>query len=362
MKLESLYWFYQKLKEDNLCFIYQGDFSDNMTEKMISMSEGNLDHVKEMSKMKRKISFLMAESFQNVIRHGSEMAAANDNKGLFLARNIGNTFFINSANLILNDEIPGLEKKLNQINNLDKDQLKSYYLDVLSNTEISQKGGAGLGLIEMARKSSQKLEFDFEKIDEKISYFYLGIKLVGKQETEDYNVPIRIAKFFHREMMDDNIIVSYKGDFSQNSIMPVLRMVEDSIYRSTEKRTLRKRVFLTLVELSQNISLHALKKGERADGIVIVTKSQDVYTLSAGNLISNDKIEILKQHLEDLRGLTDLELKSMYKETLLNGPKYESAGAGLGLIEIFRDCQGEVLFDFTPVDHKKSFYSIKMSI
>ena len=38
---------------------------------------------------------------------------------------------------------------------------------------LTHKGGAGLGFVDMARKSGQKLHFDFEPIDEHFSFFSL---------------------------------------------------------------------------------------------------------------------------------------------------------------------------------------------
>ncbi len=48
---------------------------------------------------------------------------------------------------------------MEQINNLDKDGLKDLYKEIIKNTTISEKGGAGLGFVDMARKSGQPLEY-----------------------------------------------------------------------------------------------------------------------------------------------------------------------------------------------------------
>ena len=47
------------------------------------------------------------------------------------------------------------------------------YKDIIKNSDISDKGGAGLGFVDMARKSGRKLEFDFEKLDDNFSFFSL---------------------------------------------------------------------------------------------------------------------------------------------------------------------------------------------
>ena len=58
-----------------------------------------------------------------------------------------------------------------------KEQLKEYYKEVLSEGGFSDKGGGGLGMIDIARKSGQKLNYHFTEIDETFSFFNLNIKI-----------------------------------------------------------------------------------------------------------------------------------------------------------------------------------------
>jgi hypothetical protein len=75
------------------------------------------------------------------------------------------------------DKVPGLQARIDRINAMDKDELKQYYQDVLSLEGFSEKGGGGLGFIDIARKSGQKLNYEFLKIDENFSFFSLYIKI-----------------------------------------------------------------------------------------------------------------------------------------------------------------------------------------
>jgi hypothetical protein len=66
---------------------------------------------------------------------------------------------------------------LEEVNNLSPDELKEYYRQSLSETEFTEKGGAGLGIIEMARKSGHKLKYEFTKINNEYSFFSLTITI-----------------------------------------------------------------------------------------------------------------------------------------------------------------------------------------
>ena len=59
----------------------------------------------------------------------------------------------------------------------EKEELKDYYKSVLNNGEMSLKGGGGLGMIDIARKTGEKLEYNFLEIDNKVSFFTLNIKI-----------------------------------------------------------------------------------------------------------------------------------------------------------------------------------------
>jgi hypothetical protein len=52
-------------------------------------------------------------------------------------------------------------------------------MDVLSNGELSAKGGAGLGFLTIALKSSNNIDFDFETLNKEYSLFSLQSKVLG---------------------------------------------------------------------------------------------------------------------------------------------------------------------------------------
>ena len=58
---------------------------------------------------------------------------------------------------------------------LDEDEVNELYKKSLANAEISEKGGAGLGLIVMSKFTGKNIKFDFEKINDKFSYFAMQL-------------------------------------------------------------------------------------------------------------------------------------------------------------------------------------------
>ena len=90
-------------------------------------------------------------------------------------------YSITCANKIENSKKEFLNKQLEEIKNMDKDSLKELYKETRKNgTTNKDSKGAGLGFIEMARKSTKPIEFNFEDIDEKHSFFSIKVTVKGE--------------------------------------------------------------------------------------------------------------------------------------------------------------------------------------
>lgn len=367
MNINSTFWFFDRIKEDNLCLLYNGDFSDDITNKLIELSEYNINNIDTLHKMKKKASFLMAECFQNIVRHGESLDGkihASTNEGFFLTKNWQDTYYITSGNLIENQKIKNLQRQLEKVNSLDKNELKALYREVLENEEISDKGGAGLGLIEMARKSGQKLDYVFTDFDKNFALFYnqivLKSNILDNKPIDKFEFKIDEAIHYHQKMVSDDILVIHKGDFSQDAIFPVLKIIEENLQKARKDSTSKKKIFHILVELLQNISRHCLMIGDKKEGIFLIGKTDNYFTINTGNLIKNDEVKSLKKQLDLLNGLNGKELKELYLNKLRERHLPNNGGAGIGLIDIARRLISPVNYSIEPIDDEKSFLSINV--
>jgi len=112
----------------------------------------------------------------------------NEKSALFMIKKQDDEYSIMTGNYIMNENVPSMKNRLDTINSMDTLQLKTYYKEVLNNGEMSTKGGGGLGMIDIARKSGKKLEYRFDKVDNKFSFFSLNVKVAQKTKEEKENV------------------------------------------------------------------------------------------------------------------------------------------------------------------------------
>lgn len=173
--MKYIYQLHKTMMQEKLILVYEGEFTQEITKSVLSMAERNMDSVGEESNIKRKVFNVMVECLQNICKHADDVSIAENvkNTAIFMIGKHENEYIITSGNPIANDKVPSLNNKLQQINGLDKEGLKALYKDIIKNGDLSDKGGAGLGFVDMARKSGQKLEFDFEPINDNISFFSL---------------------------------------------------------------------------------------------------------------------------------------------------------------------------------------------
>jgi hypothetical protein len=81
--------------------------------------------------------------------------------------------YISSGNYIKNEHVEKLTQRVEKLIPLDKTALKKLYKDQLREAPEDSSQGAGIGLIEMARKATVPLQFTVSPVDEQLSFFTL---------------------------------------------------------------------------------------------------------------------------------------------------------------------------------------------
>jgi hypothetical protein len=184
--MKFIYDLHQMMTAHKVILIYEGDFTQETTKSILTMAERNLDSSGEESMIKKKIFNVMVEALQNIVKHSDETKDADNNNhhaAIFLIGHERSQYSIMSGNPVKNVNLPSLKKALEHINSLDKDGLKDLYKEIIKNTSISEKGGAGLGFVDMARKSGEKLEWAFVPMNDECSFFCLKVNIAKQTVT-----------------------------------------------------------------------------------------------------------------------------------------------------------------------------------
>jgi hypothetical protein len=133
-----------------------------------------LDQMLEISeKHIRSIYFISSEMIQAVIHNGLfKKDVFVNNVKLFCA---DNKFYILSQNLVPNDKIPKIQLKFEEVNSAfdsenSEEELAIRYKYKMKTAPMT-KAGISVGVLDLARRSLNKLLYNFDKIDNDTSVF-----------------------------------------------------------------------------------------------------------------------------------------------------------------------------------------------
>lgn len=174
----DLHEYFLNMEEDNTILLYKGQVSSELLRTLLKTTEQRLEEYGERIVIRKKIVNVMVESIQNLIKHVEEDEInTRSNSAILAICRTPEFYMVATGNFVTAEEGKDLSRKLDKINLMSKDQLREYYQEVLENEVISPKGGAGLGLIDIARKSGDKVEYELKEIDDLLSFFTLRIKV-----------------------------------------------------------------------------------------------------------------------------------------------------------------------------------------
>jgi Family of unknown function (DUF6272) len=156
---------------------YNGELSQEMISKLEADIESRALDLSLPKQVLKKLFFISVETLQNMLIHGAKLPDGASNN-IFVISKKEDTILIKSSNLILNAEIQKIRSHLELINGFeDEKALKEFYISNLSNSQMSAKGGAGLGFITIAMKSGNKLKYEFHSLDEDYSVFFVEVNI-----------------------------------------------------------------------------------------------------------------------------------------------------------------------------------------
>ncbi|WPC44148.1 SiaB family protein kinase [Clostridium sp. JS66] len=178
----AIYVLQKKLRQSKIEFIFSGTFSQGLIEEL-GLALKQRMQLQQVKKSKiSSVFFTFIEQTQNIKQY--EVSKENTEEFLTIAGSgviaISKTqsgYCINSGNIVLNADISGLKEKLNKIIALDGAELTNYFREISRREIDMNKGTCGLGLIQIARKSTEKIEYNFEKIDDVYSYYTLTVRI-----------------------------------------------------------------------------------------------------------------------------------------------------------------------------------------
>jgi hypothetical protein len=177
--MPTLSEYLDRIEDKNLILSFHGNLTNETISSLIETAEDKIQEHETNLKNRKKVIYVVIESIQNIFHHQTPLQenGSQNCDVQFTVYRIPEGYKIITANYISNSSIEKLEKRITETNALSNEQVREYYIRQLDEGEISSKGGAGLGLIDIFRKTGEKLNYWFEKINNETSLFCLEVTI-----------------------------------------------------------------------------------------------------------------------------------------------------------------------------------------
>lgn len=172
--------------KDNIILFYKGNVDSDVINHVLDSVEEKMVAVNDNPKLRKKVYNVLVESLQNLFHHVDKVPDDFEEQvekyGLLVVRKVGDGYKIVTGNFVQQENMEKLEEKIKRINRSSHEEIKELYKFILNHQRISAKGGGGLGLVDIARKTGNKLEYAFVQYNDSYSFFYLDILVNEEKE------------------------------------------------------------------------------------------------------------------------------------------------------------------------------------
>jgi hypothetical protein len=158
------------------------DYNGCVDQKTIDQLLKSLKSSKEFTGLhktvNKRVYAIVVECLENIVKHSIKKIPGNTRSQPFISVIIQNDkIIIKTGNPIFEVNTGKLEKKLNQVNQMNEDILITRYEKIINKEPLQVENGAGLGFIIMRLKSGNKIDYSFTNIGDALSYFYFQVSI-----------------------------------------------------------------------------------------------------------------------------------------------------------------------------------------
>jgi len=179
MQLENLYYLQTELDTQGILFSFSGPLSQTLLLEMGDTLRNKMTLEKASPSMTLKVFSMLVEQTQNIIHYSAKKRTpAHSRKavseGIIVVGCESGRYYVLCGNIVPNQKVNSIAKQLSQLQKMDKEALNKYYREQRRKAPYADDSqGAGLGFIEMARRSITPIEFNFQQVDDVFSFFSL---------------------------------------------------------------------------------------------------------------------------------------------------------------------------------------------
>ena len=310
---------YRLLEGARFAFLYRGSFNEGLAPELIVMGEVAADQADRGKTHSQRLAFIMVEAFQNITRHRSD---ATDAECFFALRASASGEDVIAVNPVRADEVDALEQAIARLGATGRSHLKSLFLDRLRDGSHSARGGAGLGLIEMARRSGNGIQHRVLPLEQGHALFALHVPL-GEAGDNAFDECLAI----HRCARADGVLMALRCGGASLVQDAALRVLDREITDDASALLRAKRAMLAAFAW---LGASGLMPG----GLIAVGGGARDRWIELCWRAADDARDGIRERIAAVTGLSPFELERRYRTAVRGGDA--AALIDEGLIELAR--------------------------
>jgi hypothetical protein len=157
-----------------------------MIDSIATIISERLDILEKNINIKKKVFGVAIECLQNLGKHAVKLSQFDKfseydpTSVSFFLENKDRGYHICTINFVPNDLIKSIEAKLMLIKTSSKSDIKLKYNYTLLNSGFCEKGGMGLGFLDLALRTDGKMDYEFKPFNTDYSLFYFKTEIEKK--------------------------------------------------------------------------------------------------------------------------------------------------------------------------------------
>jgi hypothetical protein len=182
--IERIYDLYDSLERQRILLSFKGDLSSELVTALLGLVEHKMEVMEPDAKARKRVFNVVMECLQNLYHHNqrpaserTNTATTTDPHGVVMIAQLKDGYSVLTGNFMAGSAVDRVKDHLDRINGMSPDELREFYRSTLNNGKYSERGGGGLGMIDIARKSGGKLEYGFVPFNEDSAFFSLNVNV-----------------------------------------------------------------------------------------------------------------------------------------------------------------------------------------
>jgi hypothetical protein len=171
----------ETFSENGILMSFNGPFTHSIIEEIGNAVKRYLEGEQLDRGAITDVFAVYIEQTQNVRNYLArrKLEGPGRNSAIVVIGNADGSYVVSSGNEILKEDVPSLVERLDEINRQDRDGLKKMYKEQLHRERDPEASGAGVGLIDIARRARGRLEYSFRELDGRHDFFSLIVTVAG---------------------------------------------------------------------------------------------------------------------------------------------------------------------------------------